>query len=1148
MGHAKITLLAIVLLLGIAAFGEERTFPAGSLIIPMDSKTQNTERDGIFEAYGLVYELLNQGVTVYSIIDPDKPGNYDPVTGLPYPDLGPTEVPFEAVNGIPGIPVTPVPNEFGGGPYMIDAGRADAVLNLISQSAPRFDDVVIHRFLEPITAPIGAIYQTTPKRIALMETKDQGASRLMVCYLELADIPPQYYDILTTADIAGGALNVADYYILWVPHWVASEEPGDLTGVLAQTVMNTVINFADNGGNVLLTCKAIDSWEVHHNLMATNHIGINANPLVEPTVYMNLELPFAQIGDYPFVPDEIIDTQSFRNYQTGDTPPSDSLGDETSSTFNSYVKKVAVDSTPNNPWAYYTLSRLHGDPENGNVHYVAGHRYVSCEPIISPGQMYRIDIDIENCKNNKGPTFWNNFGENVTILFEYELGSLEVGPIFDGTYDTWSNDEFVVRTVAPDDPAIYNTNFGQGCMGAAQGDHLDGVFIQNITDIPLRIENITVSFECPGCGDFRLEAFDIQLQTDQNQCGTSECPVCSNVFPDYTPKNCDSEGSRSFIPRSQKGGGTDLIFQGGEPVNPGEPGAAEAINIGGTRYILNTLLNGIVDPAPVREFARSGPVVDGDVLYFGTFEYPGNAGHFRAYDLVDAGGNPITGTLTAKWDAAGFGIMPPWTERHLFTFIDGQKIDVTPENAATIEAFIDDPFDTVEIVAEDIRTFLGQFSGKRLGGIERSTPAIVPPNDRSNPNRIGLAYVGTTFGVLEMIELETGVEHAGYVPSTLLKQMKYSNKNDPDRPKVDASPAVADVFLPLSAADPLGERSWRTVILAPHGSGSPGLSALDITDPENVTLLWEKFDPIVFGKGHRASFAKYKRQIGEETTIGYAAVVTTNIPDGHGLRVQPFDLQIGTPIWNAPFEVDYTTVGLNDIPAPAAVWDFDSDSFEDRICVGDLMGRLWRIGQNGEAIPAKGTTDPSIPLYDAGADRPIAAAPSVGEYKGHKVVAFGTGGTDWATPVTNNIVVVYDLVDDALLIPEINIGTGKIISPISFAGDSIFFIAVEGTVNSPDPSMDLPDTTNPDPDAYLYAVSLDATQQSQNTRVPITKSHGSVYVKNGQTYSGSMDGTVQQYGERRDQDTLRAFRQLIWKDLTNAIQYLFTPTTPPSGD
>ena len=69
------SLLSAALLAGLLALpapasaGYARTFEAGSLVIPMDLAYQDS---GMFQAYGLVYHLLREGVTVYWVIDEAK--------------------------------------------------------------------------------------------------------------------------------------------------------------------------------------------------------------------------------------------------------------------------------------------------------------------------------------------------------------------------------------------------------------------------------------------------------------------------------------------------------------------------------------------------------------------------------------------------------------------------------------------------------------------------------------------------------------------------------------------------------------------------------------------------------------------------------------------------------------------------------------------------------------------------------------------------------------------------------------------------------------------------------------------------------------------------------------------------------------------
>ncbi|MBI5479588.1 MAG: hypothetical protein HY906_12060 [Deltaproteobacteria bacterium] len=61
--------LALSLASTSASWAAPRSFPVGSVIVPMDLAYQDR---GLFQAYGLVFALLNQGVKVYWVIDPNK--------------------------------------------------------------------------------------------------------------------------------------------------------------------------------------------------------------------------------------------------------------------------------------------------------------------------------------------------------------------------------------------------------------------------------------------------------------------------------------------------------------------------------------------------------------------------------------------------------------------------------------------------------------------------------------------------------------------------------------------------------------------------------------------------------------------------------------------------------------------------------------------------------------------------------------------------------------------------------------------------------------------------------------------------------------------------------------------------------------------
>jgi hypothetical protein len=165
---------------------QSRTFAAGSLVIPMDRCYQRTTReappgggvacnatgdDGVFRAYGLVYFLLKNGITVYWTIDPAKPPSGQ-VTGVdaavPAPATGSVAQKMNWVNGTFadfGIPAgTGI--SYIGAPFAIDSADAAAVVDMLTNAAnPRHADFA--RFQAEAT-------RTTPAPVAVEIHKVQN--------------------------------------------------------------------------------------------------------------------------------------------------------------------------------------------------------------------------------------------------------------------------------------------------------------------------------------------------------------------------------------------------------------------------------------------------------------------------------------------------------------------------------------------------------------------------------------------------------------------------------------------------------------------------------------------------------------------------------------------------------------------------------------------------------------------------------------------------------------------------------------------------------------------------------------------------------------------------------------------------------------
>jgi hypothetical protein len=153
MRTTRAVALALGLLVGMAVTAPDaraapRTFDAGSLIIPMDLAYQD---HGLLQAYGLLFQLLRQGVPVAWVIEPEKTWHDAPCdtagdecawdcaeegSGVkcPYPTASPdffvgATVVWSDAGAAPGTTIAS--HGYRGGPFVIDAAHRDAALDII---------------------------------------------------------------------------------------------------------------------------------------------------------------------------------------------------------------------------------------------------------------------------------------------------------------------------------------------------------------------------------------------------------------------------------------------------------------------------------------------------------------------------------------------------------------------------------------------------------------------------------------------------------------------------------------------------------------------------------------------------------------------------------------------------------------------------------------------------------------------------------------------------------------------------------------------------------------------------------------------------------------------------------------------------------
>lgn len=213
--------------------------------------------------------------------------------------------------------------------------------------------------------------------------------------------------------------------------------------------------------------------------------------------------------------------------------------------------------------------------------------------------------------------------------------------------------------------------------------------------------------------------------------------------------------------------------------------------------------------------------------------------------------------------------------------------------------------------------------------------------------RTPMLYIGGNDGMLHAFASATGEEKFAFIPTAVFPQLhKLTAKNYSHQYYVDGTPVVADIY---------DGANWRTILVGTLRAGGKGIFALDITDPNQIKLLWELDEnspalqnlsvklgysfaqptiarlhngqwAVVTGNGYQAS----------GSAMGAAALYLINALDGS--IIKSLEVQSARPIPN----------GLS-TPRLA---DYDADGVADYAYAGDLHGNLWRFDLLGDGAIA----------------------------------------------------------------------------------------------------------------------------------------------------------------------------------------------------
>ena len=513
----------------------------------------------------------------------------------------------------------------------------------------------------------------------------------------------------------------------------------------------------------------------------------------------------------------------------------------------------------------------------------------------------------------------------------------------------------------------------------------------------------------------------------------------------------------------------------------------------------------------------------------GTFYYPGWQGRLIAYDVTDMNAinssyselrtvsrsdfsDPTGREIVAPgteilWDAGSLLDARSASDRVIYTALPNgtalDRLDFTVANVATLEPYLQDVQGDDAGLIEFVR---GVDRDWKLGDINHSNPVVIgPPSGVASQMGAGydafklawedrqkVLYVGANDGMLHCFSVLNGQELWAYVPHNLLPKLKNMwavNQITLDRyfnrdVYVDGSPVVADVTL---------GGFWKTILVCGQGPGKGSVIgggtnyyfALDVTDPENPIPLWELTDTTM-GETWSVPLIGKVTKNGVDTWVGFVGSGYDNNTDAGvvlGNVLYAIDLADGSIFWTFEAnEVDTSDPARpndqfpniqNTLPSSASSVDIDRNGYMDRVYIGDLDGRVWKVDVTPEFENA-GSWHASL-LYVDPDNYPIITKPAVWRNPAGVTadprVFFGTGGDDGAPNLRNySFVCLVDResstdIEWYLGVPdgvrteerdEGDLGVGeKVWADPKIEDYTVYFSTLTGSIEAVDPCLNL---------------------------------------------------------------------------------------------
>lgn len=235
----------------------------------------------------------------------------------------------------------------------------------------------------------------------------------------------------------------------------------------------------------------------------------------------------------------------------------------------------------------------------------------------------------------------------------------------------------------------------------------------------------------------------------------------------------------------------------------------------------------------------------------------------------------------------------------------------------------------------------------RLEGLDNKYEDFVAAQSSRTP----MVYVGANDGMLHGFNANTGAEVFAFVPSEVFKNLHKLTATGYGEAThqffVDGSPVVADVFI---------DKKWRTVLVGTLAAGGKGMFALDVTDPNNITLLWEFNEDKLAASGFdvKLGYTFSQPTIARLHNGKWAAVVGNGYAaagsESGKAALLIIDMETGA------LTKDLVVQGAAGVPngmSTPKLADINGDGIADYAYAGDLQGNVWRF----DLAPDNGDTN-----------------------------------------------------------------------------------------------------------------------------------------------------------------------------------------------